>query len=66
MDPSTPPAFISPFATSIDDWEAVNHPTEEGDPQVNIQLQVFGASGTNQPIVVVDDLRYPVIRQVPV
>ncbi len=66
VDPSTPPSFTAPFAASIQDWQAANHPTEDGDPQINIQLQVFGASGTNQPIVVVDDLRYPVIRQVPV
>lgn len=66
VDPSTPTSFIASFATSIDDWQVANNPTVEGDPQVNIRLQIFGASGTEQPIVVVDDLRYPVRRQVPV
>lgn len=54
------PAFIAPFAQAIDDWQRQQHPTDQGAPQINIQLQVFGASTAKQPLLVVYNLGHAV------
>jgi len=60
VDPSNPPSFTDPFARSICHWRAANNPAEEGEPQVNLKLWVFGASSAKQPIVMVNDMSYSI------
>ncbi|MBV9774791.1 MAG: peptidoglycan-binding protein, partial [Gemmatimonadetes bacterium] len=53
---STPPTFTVPFAAAVDVWRRNTHPTLDGDPQVNIGLQVFGGTSDKQPLLSVADL----------
>jgi hypothetical protein len=60
VNPEPPPTFVRPVAATIDAWCASNNPTKEGQPQINFELQVFGASSDKQPLLVVSDLYYQV------
>ncbi|HEV2757118.1 MAG TPA: peptidoglycan-binding protein [Actinomycetota bacterium] len=56
VDPATAPSFTGPLASAVDDWRRTNDPTLDGAPAVDFTLQVFGTSGAQQPLLVVDDL----------
>lgn len=53
---SSPPPFTAPFSAVVDDWRKTNQPTTDGDPQVNIGLQLFGGTSAKQPLLTIADL----------
>jgi LysM repeat protein len=53
---AAPPPFTAPFAAVVDEWRKTNHPTTDGDPQVNIGLQLFGGTSAKQPLITIADL----------
>lgn len=56
VQPAPPPAFVAPFAGAVDDWRKRTDPTLDGDPQINIILQVFGTAAARQPLLSVANL----------
>jgi hypothetical protein len=61
VDPTVKPDFITPFATVVDDWRALNQPTTGGGARVEIELKVFGAVGdAKQPLIQVGQVTHDV------
>ncbi len=57
VDSDVKPAFITPFASVVDDWRKTNQPTTDGNARVEIELKVFGAVGdAKQPLIQVGQL----------
>jgi hypothetical protein len=59
VDPGTVPTFIPTLAGAVGTWISNQHPTTDGDAQVQFRMNVFG-SQEKQPLILVDDLYHSV------
>lgn len=60
VNPEVTPSFNKAIADTINLWYEKQQPTQQGTPQINFNLHVFGGAQSKQPLLVIKNLYFVV------